>query len=233
MAGCSAREFCLTVDELLHELSARIARISVPHPTKVAIDGIDAAGKTTLANSLARHMGEDGHEIVRASIDRFHRPRSERYARGELSPAGYFEDSFDCERLVHLLLAPLSKEQPGRYQPEAFDYLSDTPVPAKTETCSPHAVLLFDGVFLFRPELNSWWDYRIFVDASHEVVLRRVIVRDGSRMGGKRSTEKRYLQRYFRGQDIYFGLVRPKKLAHVIVHNDNPSEPNLTEVHKA
>lgn len=223
----------MTVDELLQELSARIARISIPHPTKVAIDGIDAAGKTTLANALARHMRQDGHEIIRASIDCFHRPQSERFARGELSPAGYYRDSFDYERLVVLLLSPLSKKEPGQYQRQAFDYLSDTPAAAKTETCSPHAILLFEGVFLYRPELNSWWDYKIFVDASYETALQRAIARDASRMGGKRSTESRYRQRYFPGQDIYLDLVKPKSLAHVIVHNDNPSEPNLTDVLKA
>ena len=223
----------MTVDELLQELSARIARISVPHPTKVAIDGIDAAGKTTLANALARRMKQDGHEIIRASIDGFHRPRSERYARGELSPVGYYEDSFDYERLVHLLLAPLSKEDPDRYQRQAFDYLNDTPAPAMPESCRPHAILLFEGVFLFRPEINSWWDYRVFVDASFEAVLQRAIARDASRMGGKRSTENKYRQRYFPGQNLYLDLAKPKKLAHVIVHNDDPSEPFLTELRKA
>jgi uridine kinase len=233
MACQVTREFGLTVDELLQKLSARITPISVPHPTRVAIDGIDAAGKTTLANALAGRMRRDGHEIIRASIDGFHRPLAERYARGALSPVGYYEDSFDYERLVHLLLAPLSKNDPGRYQRQAFDYLSDAPAPAMPESCGPRAILLFEGVFLFRPEINSWWDYRIFVDVSFEAALQRAIARDGPRMGGERSTENKYRQRYFPGQRLYFDLAKPKNLAHVIVHNDDPSEPNLTELRRA
>jgi len=100
------------------------------------------------------------------------------------------------------------------------------------ENCRPQAILLFEGVFLFRPEIDPWWDYRVFVDASFEVVLQRAIARDGSRMGGKRSTENKYHQRYFPGQNLYFDLAKPKKLAHVIVHNDDPSEPFLTELRK-
>lgn len=231
---CQAtREFSLTVDELLQELSARITLISVPHPTRVAIDGIDAAGKTTLADALAERMRRDGHEIIRASIDGFHRPLAERHARGELSPVGYYEDSFDHERLVQLLLAPLSRENPGRYQRQAFDYLNDTPAPAVLESCGPHATLLFEGVFLFRPEINSWWDYRIFLDASFETVLQRAIARDASRMGGERSTETKYRQRYLPGQRLYLDVVEPKKLAHVIVHNDDPGEPDFTELRRA
>ncbi len=219
----------MTVDALLRELAARIAGLSLPHPTKVAIDGVDAAGKTTLADSLARHMREGGHEIIRASVDGFHKPRADRYARGELSPVGYYEDSFDCDKLVQLLLLPLSEQGPSEFRREAFDYVNDTPVKANAETCSPNAILLFDGVFLLRPELNSWWDYRVFVDVSRKTTLQRGITRDAPQMGGRKLAERRYLRRYFPGQDMYFQRVRPRSIADAIVRNDNPIEPDLVE----
>jgi uridine kinase len=39
-------------------------------------------------------------------------------------------------------------------------------------------VLLFDGVFLLRPELNDLWDFRVFVEVDAEEALRRAVVRD-------------------------------------------------------
>ena len=36
---------------LLEELAARIAAVQADHPARVTIDGIDAAGKTTLATA--------------------------------------------------------------------------------------------------------------------------------------------------------------------------------------
>jgi uridine kinase len=41
----------------------------IPHPTRVAIDGVDAAGKTTLDDELAEVLRERGRGVIRASID--------------------------------------------------------------------------------------------------------------------------------------------------------------------
>jgi uridine kinase len=49
--------------------------------TRIAVDGIDCAGKTTLADRL----GELLH-AARVSIDDYVRPAEQRHARGELSP---------------------------------------------------------------------------------------------------------------------------------------------------
>jgi uridine kinase len=51
-------------------------------PWRVAIDGVTAAGKTTVADELGRQLG-----AVRLSIDDFHRP----------PPHDYYPDSFDLE----------------------------------------------------------------------------------------------------------------------------------------
>ncbi len=61
----------------------------------IAVDGIDGAGKTVFADALAEVFAEGGSAVFRASIDDFHRPRVERYARGRRSPEGFYRDSFD------------------------------------------------------------------------------------------------------------------------------------------
>jgi hypothetical protein len=43
----------LTREQLLHQLSEQIVSLSHPHLLRVALDGIDVAGKTTLADELA------------------------------------------------------------------------------------------------------------------------------------------------------------------------------------
>jgi uridine kinase len=60
--------------------------------TRIAVDGIDCAGKTTLADELGRLL-----QASRVSIDEFLRPAHERHAR-ELSGEGYYRDSHDLER---------------------------------------------------------------------------------------------------------------------------------------
>jgi uridine kinase len=88
------------------DLAARIAGVTVDHPVRLGIDGVDAAGKTTLANALGAELIGLGRPIVRAYIDGFHRPRVERYRLGRHSPERYYRDSFQNDALIASLLGP-------------------------------------------------------------------------------------------------------------------------------
>jgi uridine kinase len=78
----------------------------LPGRSIVAVDGVDGAGKTVFANSLARRLEVLGRPVIRAGIDGFHNPRSVRYRRGKDSPEGFFLDSFNYDSLKKDLLAP-------------------------------------------------------------------------------------------------------------------------------
>jgi len=68
--------------------------------TRIAVDGIDCAGKTTLADRLGALL-----QAARISIDDFLRPAEARYRRGELSPEGYYRDSHDLGAFRAAVLA--------------------------------------------------------------------------------------------------------------------------------
>ena len=61
--------------------------------TRFAVDGIDCAGKSTLAHALGTLL-----QAERLSIDDFLRPAAERHRRGDLSAEGYYRDSHDFAR---------------------------------------------------------------------------------------------------------------------------------------
>lgn len=215
-------------EELVHALARAIDAIVVAHPVRVGIDGPDAAGKTTLAGELAEALRIGGRKVVRASIDGFHRPRAERYAKGPNSPIGYFEDSFDYTALRDVLLDPLGPSGDGRYRTQVFDFKTDQPTDQADQEADRHAVLIFDGVFLLRAELRAHWDYSIFVEAPFDETLRRAIDRDAELMGGTEEVRRRYRERYIPGQELYFAAARPDELADVIVHNSDPQQPGVT-----
>ena len=192
----------VTYLDVLEQLAERIASLRRPHPLRVAIDGIDAAGKTTLADDLVGPIEARGRTAIRASIDGFHRPRAERYRQGEGSPTGYYEDSFDYAALREALLLPLGPGGNRLYERATFDHQTDTPVLSPRERAPDDAVLLFDGIFLLRPELDESWEYRIFVDVAFAVALQRALVRDQSLFGSSASVAARYLQRYFPAQRL-------------------------------
>jgi uridine kinase len=212
---------------MLERLSELVDAVHRPHPTRVAIDGPDAAGKTTLADELASELRIRGRQVIRASIDGFHRPGAERRRQGETSPRGYYEDSFDIEALRQSLLDPLGPEGDRRYRREAFDFRTDRALLRPVEVAPRDAVLLVDGVFLLRPELAGSWELGIFVSVRFDEVLRRALARDVALFGSREEVERRYLERYIPGQRIYLAEARPVENADVVVVNDDPGNPVL------
>ncbi len=215
--------------ELLAELTSRILAVPAPSPVRVAIDGVDGAGKTTLADQLAASLERCGRQVLRASIDGFHHPRGMRYRRGRRSPEGYFHDSFDLETLKTLLLDPLAPGGDRRCRLAAFDYRCDRPVESPEVLAAPDAVLLFDGVFLLRPELVGCWQLKIFVHVGFDVSVERATARDVAGGGDRETLEQLYRERYVAGQRLYLESCRPRRLADVEVDNTDFAAPDIRE----
>jgi uridine kinase len=216
-------------EEMVARLAGAIAAIERSHPTRVAIDGPDAAGKSTLADELERELRARGRDVIRASIDGFHRRGAERYRRGADSPRGYFEDSFDVAALRDVLLDPLGPGGDLRHVRAIFDFRRDEPLDRAVEVASSDAVLIVDGVFLLRRELHASWDLRVFVSAGLDETLRRALERDAALFGSRAEIERRYRARYIPGQRLYFARCRPEEAADLVVVNDDPSRPVLVD----
>lgn len=208
--------------QLLTEIASQIIRIELPHPIRVAVDGVDAAGKTTLAQDLVTPLKASGRPVIRASIDGFHNPARTRHRQGSTSPEGYYYDSFNYQRLTECLLAPLGPGGSRQYVSACFDYRTDVELQIPIRVAEVNAVLIFDGVFLLRPELMDYWDFTIFVEAAFETTLARAEQRDAVVFGSVEEVRKRYQRRYIPGQKLYLDKCRPKERATVIVNNNDP-----------
>ncbi len=210
---------------VIQTLADAVVSLRRPHPVRVAIDGIDNAGKTVLADEMAALVERRGRPVLRASIDGFHRPRAERLRRGALSAEGYYYDSFDYGALRRCLLEPLGPGGDLVCRTAVFDLEADTTVEPGPTAVSTDTVLLFDGVFLQRPELGYCWDLVVLVEVSFEEALRRARIRDEGRFGDE--LETRYLKRYLPGQRLYLEQCRPMEHADFIVDNSRPEQPRL------
>lgn len=217
----------MTRAEVLEQLAACIAAVRLDHPTRVALDGVDGAGKTTLADELVEPVRRAGREAIRASVDGFHKPRAARYARGPDSPEGYFLDSFDYAALRRELLDPLGPGGDGRFRGAMFDYRTDRAVDSPRQVARRDAVLLFDGVFLSRPELQTSWDVTIWLDVPFEVTVERAVARDARRGGDAAVTRGKYECRYVPGQRLYLTQCRPRERASIVVDNSVFERPRI------
>ena len=204
------------VAALLDELAR-----SEPRPL-VAVDGPDAAGKTTFADSVAGLMTAS---VCRASVDGFHRPAEARAARGSLSPEGCYRDSFDYGAFLTRLVEPFA-DGASEVATAVFDHASDRPR-EQVRRVGPRCLLLVDGVFLLRPELRHRWTFAVYLHVPEDVTLARALQRDTGSMGSPHAVAERYRTRYLPAQRLYRAEADPLAAAHVVIDNSDVDAPQV------
>jgi uridine kinase len=205
---------------LFIELADRLVLVS-SRTIRVAIDGVDGAGKTTFADELAGFVAAAGRPVIRASVDGFHNPKAVRYQRGRHSPEGFFEDSYNYVALKEYLLDPLSPGGSQRYRRAFFDHVKDDLVPVNEIEASPSSILLIDGIFLHRPELLAYWDASIFLQTEFAVSVARSASRDGSSPDPAAPSNRRYVE----GQRLYLKRCQPETKATILIDHNDLSAP--------
>ncbi len=221
------------------DVIANIARLIGGHkspgsPLLVAIDGIDGAGKSTFANEVAAVISESTElAVIQASIDSFHNPRQVRWQRGRSSPLGFYLDSHDLDSLRDELLAPFAAGAGSSYRTAVFDEPSDRPSKVDAVAVSKNDVLIFDGIFLQRPELADYWDLTVFLDGQERVELRRLgLVFDGLPDDPNQAAlhtiawAERF-ERYRSGMRHYLDLINPADCADVLIDNNDLTRPMI------
>ena len=138
---------------------------SVP---RLAVDGVDGAGKTTLADELAAVLVRRGVAVIRATTDSFHNPRIVRWRQGRRSPEGFYRDSHNLEMLSAPLLDPVSASPARPFQTEAFDEPSDSP------RAGARGSVALRWSLPRSPRVAAYWDYFIWVDAEQRVANERI-----------------------------------------------------------
>lgn len=214
--------------QLLDALTKYILSKKSDHPLRVAIDGLDNAGKSMLAKELLFPLRKSKRQIINISIDGFHHPQNFRYRRGEYSPEGYYYDSFNLDSVVSNVLEPLSPGGNRQYRRQIFDFRNDQTVDSDWETAQDNAILLFDGLFLQRQELDSYWDIRIFIEIDQDISLDRAFKRDIQYYGSLGNIQQKYVQRCFPAHQIYVERCHPQQRADVIIENNDWRKPTLT-----
>jgi uridine kinase len=201
----------------------------------VGIDGRSGSGKSTFADELAGHLGRRGRVVIRSSTDSFHRPREERLARGATSADGYYLDSHDLDRITNELLIPF-REGADQVLVAAFDEPADTPREEIVDVATD-AVLVFDGLFLHRPEFAATWDVSVHLDADErrDTEWLQYLLTDLPDDVSQRAVElDRRLDtarwpRYRRGWGRYLDDVAPRSRATVVVDNNDLAHPRILE----
>ena len=213
--------------QMIDQVCNFIKNKKTDHPLCVAIDGIDASGKTKLAKELSFPLRRTGRQIINISMDNYLQPTSIRYKRGRESPEGYYYDFFNYPLLINDVLMPLTPSGERKISRVNLDNVFEKKSITEVNEVEKNAIVLFDGVFLMRPELINFWDIKIFIDVNFDVAIDRVLDSDLNKFESSQQIRKLYELRYFEGQRIYFERCHPQTLADIVIDNNNPRDPFL------
>jgi len=97
------------------------------------------------------------------------------------------------------------------------------PVSLDEREALPSSILLFDGIFLHRPELLRNWDASIFLRVDFAVSVARCAARDGYPTDPAALANRRYVE----GQRTYLRTCEPEAKATVVIDNNDLSAPML------
>ena len=207
--------------QVLETITAHILNVPSPFILRVAIDGVDGAGKTHFAGELGPFLSASGRAVIRASVDGFHYPKEIRYRLGRGSPEGYYHDAYDYKTFKEVLLNPLSPGGSGRYRTAVHDVDAEMPVSVPEQRAEPGAILLLDGIFLHRPELRDYWDMSVWLEVPFNISIPRMAQRDNNSPDPDAPEHRRYIE----GQKLYLAESTPQRHATFIVDNRDLHAP--------
>ena len=207
--------------EIIKFIIDEIISIKKQNPILVAFDGVDTAGKSIIADNVQENMKANKvFSPLRISIDKFHNPKQIRIKKGELSPEGYFYDSFNYEKIIESVLKPVKMNR-GYIIPGVYDYKTESEINKTKIPVKDDLVILFDGIFLHRDEIYEYWDLSIFIDITFETMLGRALSRDIKLFKSEEEIIKRYKNRYIPGEKIYMEKCLPKDKAKIVIDNND------------
>lgn len=192
---------------------------------RVGIDGLTAAGKTTFGHELAQQISARGRPVLRASLDDFKKPWRDRHLYDRESGEGYYRNAFDYDAVVGLLLGPAGPDGSGECVLCSIDPLTQVEHRDVVARAAADAVLIVDGVFAFRPQINHCWDFRIWVDVDERTSVHRGTHRDQDWAGAQ--AESVHRDRYLVAERLYLAEVDPLRLVDLIIDNTVFDQPRI------
>ena len=197
---------------------AILARKKPGRPLVVSVSGVDAAGKTRVTTQLAGLLEHAGRRTSVVNVDDFHQAKALRYASGLDLADQYYFHSYDLPRLVQEILVPIRETGVLDKTLRILDLATDTYSIEQRYVADPETVVFLEGVFLLRPELVSFGDLFLEVDAPLSVAFERARDREAGKEDAAATLDK-YASKYFAAQVRYRRAFEPVRRAQIVIDN--------------
>lgn len=214
----------MVFEHILQEIEKRKVE---DRPFVLGISGIERSGKTMFTQEVAGFFEDKKNKIQIIHLDDFLNPREIRYAGEDLSKT-YFDQGYDIETLVEKLLVPIHQKSSFTVTLPVLNYETDKYDREKEYVFDQNTIVIIEGVFLYRKELASYIDYKIFLDISFEESKKRAETRDVP-VHGEEIINTSHV-RYWPAQKRYLEQYPPSKMADLIIDYTDWDNPKMKSV---
>ena len=164
-------------------------------PYIIGINGIDCAGKTTLAKDLSGQLEQSGIKNKIFHIDDFNDPKVEKETYRAFASGKWNENAFD------------------RYYEAIIDFQKASEAVAKAAV--KNEIVIVEGIFIFRSKFKITFNYRIYLEVDASIALARFEQR--RRLKGDARPVEIFEDIWVRAHNKYVSEVNPQKISDLII----------------
>jgi uridine kinase len=207
----------MRIDDVVEAIATQHESRPDRRATLVAISGIDGSGKGYIAAKLVARLVQKHLRVANINIDGWLNLPDRRFSRSD--PAEYFyQHAIRFDELFARLVFPL---QDLRSICVEADYAEETATNYRKHTYNFENidVIVLEGIFLLKRQLQPYYDLSFWVECSFETALERAIARSQEGLPPE-ETVKAYQTIYFPAQRIHCDRDRPRTVVTACINND-------------
>ncbi len=208
--------------ELFHEITQKL--ILDKKCRIIGINGVDTSGKTRFTELYSNYLDAIKVNNQILHMDDFHHPAAIRY-RGKNEVEAYYQNAFNYEQVMEEILLPFHKDGVLDREVVCLELDTDRYEAHRKFRLDETAVLLIEGVLLFREPILPYLEGKIYLHIPFEEVIRRASLRDVPRYG--EDFLQKYHNKYIPVQRHYLKEHNPMEISDIVIDNTDYDNPRL------
>ncbi|MCH5349064.1 MAG: uridine kinase [Oscillospiraceae bacterium] len=180
----------------------------------VGIDGLGGAGKSTVSEKICSEIEQNNVHTILLHIDDFINVKAVRYNSAYPEWQCYYDLQWRYD-YFNKIINQFENKINNSIEIELYDKDNDCYFTKKYDVIEK-TVIVVEGIFLQRKELQGNFDYMIYIDVPEDVRMTRVLKRD-TYIGNEQQIIDKYENRYFPAERKYFNEYHPERSADFVI----------------
>ncbi|MDE6626767.1 MAG: uridine kinase [Lachnospiraceae bacterium] len=182
--------------------------------TVIGIDGLGGAGKSTISEKICAELEDSDVHIILLHIDDFIHVREVRYNLAYPDWQCYYDLQWRYDYFIEII-NKIKSGTDNHIRVELYDKDNDC-YAVQCYDVIEKTVVIVEGIFLQRKELQGIFDYMVYIDIPEEIRMKRVLKRD-TYIGNEQQIIDKYENRYFPAERKYVNEYRPNESADYVI----------------